>query len=473
MSDLTVSSTHMRAVTRGGALAMLLAGALVALPSAASARTIDLPKRASVVLAGEHRDDLTGSSVGSAGDVNGDGRADVIVGAPLADPSGRRDAGSAHVVFGGGPRGRVRLGRLGARGFRIDGATARPAGQPRRSWRGAGSRVAGAGDVNGDGLDDLLVTGREAVFVVFGKRDSAPVDLTSLGSGGYVVRLGASPSLDEAHVGRGFAVGDVNGDGRADIAVDLYFPFSEQSGTVAVVYGKADAAPVDIDPEQSLAWGRLVHLGDAATDIAAAGDVNGDGLGDLLIGSPGASTRGRLGSGAVFVLYGRRAAGDEIRVAHGRRFDGFETRGPRMAFGFGYSVARFGRGFVAGAPLGPRGRLTGRGGAWIVPRRNARRISLVGSRSRRPTGVCVDVPGDVTGDRRRDVLVLTHGFRGDTVNARLFSSNGRHTMTYRGLRNGHDAHSEASGAGDTGGDWRADLIFGSPGANTAYIVISR
>jgi len=65
----------MRAVTRGGALAMLLAGALVALPSAASARTIDLPKRASVVLAGEHRDDLTGSSVGSAGDVNGDGRA--------------------------------------------------------------------------------------------------------------------------------------------------------------------------------------------------------------------------------------------------------------------------------------------------------------------------------------------------------------------------------------------------------------
>jgi hypothetical protein len=117
--------------------------------------------------------------------------------------------------------------------------------------------------------------------------------------------------------------------------------------------------------------------------------------------------------------------------------------------------------------------LSGRGGAWIVPRRGARPLGPLGPRSRRPAGVSVDVPGDVNGDGRRDVLVLTHGFRGRSTEARLFSASARHTATYRGLRNSRAAHSAAAGAGNTGGNRRADLIFGSPGANSAYIVISR
>src|SRR5436189_18609 len=130
------------------------AGGAVAPPPARAARTVDV-RAASLVLVGERRGDLAGASVASAGDVNGDG---------------------------------------------------------------------GAGDVNGDGLDDLLVSGRtagvsgsrpSAVFVVFGKRDTARVDLAALRAGGYALTADG----DFVTVLAGRAVGDVNGDGRADVGV--------------------------------------------------------------------------------------------------------------------------------------------------------------------------------------------------------------------------------------------------------------
>ena len=102
----------------GWRTALVIALALATVPAAAAARalsTIDVRAHAALVLTGEHRSDLAGASVAAAGDVNGDGRDDVIVGAPLADPRGRHDAGSAYVVFGA-TRGRVRLGALGAEG---------------------------------------------------------------------------------------------------------------------------------------------------------------------------------------------------------------------------------------------------------------------------------------------------------------------------------------------------------------------
>ncbi len=69
--------------------------------------------------------DQSGYSVASAGDVNGDGRADVIVGAPYADPSSGNDAGSSYVIYGAASPSNVNLALpLGSSGFRIDGAAA-------------------------------------------------------------------------------------------------------------------------------------------------------------------------------------------------------------------------------------------------------------------------------------------------------------------------------------------------------------
>ncbi len=92
-----------------------------------------------------------------AGDVNGDGFDDLLIGALSADPNGT-DSGAAYVVFGGasvGSTGTIALGSLnGSKGFRLTGVAA---------LNQAGRAVSGAGDVNGDGFDDLLIGAPQAV----------------------------------------------------------------------------------------------------------------------------------------------------------------------------------------------------------------------------------------------------------------------------------------------------------------------
>jgi hypothetical protein len=110
--------------------------------------TVDLLTQANVTLNGAATGDESGWSVASAGDVNGDGLADVIVGAPTADPSLASDAGSSYVIYGTASPSDVNLASLGSGGFRIDGAVAGDL---------SGHSVASAGDVNGDGRADVIV----------------------------------------------------------------------------------------------------------------------------------------------------------------------------------------------------------------------------------------------------------------------------------------------------------------------------
>ncbi|MEA2220360.1 MAG: hypothetical protein QOJ35_2986 [Solirubrobacteraceae bacterium] len=454
--------------------------------AAAAARTVFIPERASLVITGAQRTDLAGASVAAAGDVNGDGKADVIVGAPLADPAGRVDAGAAYVVFGGGRRGRLNLRALGARGFPIIGASKRhqhipihddARSLPRRA--GAGAVVAGAGDVNGDGLDDLLVSARSpssaglaqprAVVVVFGKRDRAAVDLEALGAGGFPIVTDENlVSLSSGH-----AAGDVNGDGLADIALTLGVFGSEDNGDAAVVFGKADGAPVDlsgfaVEPTWGL-WLVGAHGDTLGSSIANAGDVNGDGLGDVLIGADGAGSRTRCCDGAVFVVYGRRSPGTII-IRSGEPFAGLEIAAPMPGGGFGASVARLGRGFVAGAPGNVLAKPTGPGAVFVIRTPGAPAIRLAGPRRGGPIGYGVSVPGDVDGDGRADVLASGHRPSSRVQSALLFSGTGARIATYTGLRNTITTRADAVGAGDTNADGRPDLLFGSPGANSAYLL---
>ena len=135
---------------------------------------------AALTISGAHAHARVGSAIAGAGDVNGDGVPDMIVGEPSAGSAG---AGAAYVVFGSRDGGGVNLGEIGPRGFRIDG--------PGLHAR-AGYAVAGAGDVNGDGLADVIVgapfsdpNGTESgrAYVVFGKEDTAPVALVDVEAG--------------------------------------------------------------------------------------------------------------------------------------------------------------------------------------------------------------------------------------------------------------------------------------------------
>ena len=119
-----------------------------------------------------------GTSVSGAGDVNGDGFADLIVGAP------NYGVGNSYVVFGRTDTAAVDLSPLAPNsgGFIITGVSPGDRG---------GNSVSAAGDVNGDGLADLIVgaSGIDSSYVVFGKADAAGINLSAVeaGTGGFAI----------------------------------------------------------------------------------------------------------------------------------------------------------------------------------------------------------------------------------------------------------------------------------------------
>ena len=193
--------------------------------------------------------DKTGFSVSGAGDINNDGFDDVIVGVPHSYDDAY--SGASVVVFGKatGFSATLALSSLdGSNGFRLNGVTGGEA---------AGLSVSGAGDFNGDGFDDLLigaplsdVLGHDAGFsyVVFGKASgfSAVLELSGLdGSNGF--RL--DPPTNNLTGWSVSNAGDVNGDGFDDVIVGAPYatPNGDKSGSSYIVFGQASGFSATLD----------------------------------------------------------------------------------------------------------------------------------------------------------------------------------------------------------------------------------
>jgi hypothetical protein len=250
-------------------------------------------------------DSLTGFDVSNAGDVNHDGTPDAIIGAPHTDFTGT-DAGSAYVVFGKPNTVAVNLRTLGNSGYRIDGEGAGDL---------AGSSVALAGDVNGDGTKDALIgapwagdTVTGAAYLVHGKNSSATVSLAALGQRGY--RLQSTPP-DDYLGGEVAGAGDFNDDGRPDLLIgaELSSPYNRRrAGSAYVVYGQSGTAPVDLT---SLGTAGL-RIDGAARNVVAGSSVAGEGdfdhnsvsSADVFVGAPDTSANQRDLSGSVYVIHG-------------------------------------------------------------------------------------------------------------------------------------------------------------------------
>jgi hypothetical protein len=429
------------AVALGAALAERPAQAADGVARLAAPGQIDLSDIAAgnggFVINGECAYDLSGLSVASAGDVNGDGLADLIVGAPDGDTATRRGAGRSYVVFGKTGTTATDLTDIaaGRGGFVING---------RFESEASGFGVAGAGDVNGDGLADLIVgvddvglNKRSASgYVVFGKTDTAAVDLSAVvaGSGGFVIDGRHVDADDSRSVS---SAGDVNGDGLSDLIVGGLFFKRDRS---YVVFGKTGTTAVDLCSIAAGSGGFVINdegSGGRSSghEVASAGDVNGDGLSDLIVGVAayvGCPTA-RTYAGCSYVVFGKTDTSaielSDISAGNG----GFVIKGQCEHDYSGSTVA--GAGDVNGDGFADV--IVGAPGGYYTGLRRSSGHSYV-----------------VFGKTGTDPV----GLGGIAAGSGGFVIDGRYLVEYTG--------SSVAGAGDINSDGLADLIVGAPHSGT-------
>ncbi|MCC5665153.1 hypothetical protein LC653_14820 [Nostoc sp. CHAB 5784] len=260
----------------------------------------------------------SGISVSNAGDINNDGIDDLIIGAYYASPNGNPGAGQSYVVFGGtnlGSGGSLNLSDLnGTNGFFINGIAA---------YDYSGRSVSNGGDINGDGLDDLIIGAYYAgedtskagqSYVVFGG--------TNLGSGG-------SLNLSDLNGTNGFIIngidggdssgglvsngGDINGDGLDDLIIVASVASRSgvgYAGQSYVVFGGTNLGSggslnlSDLNGTNGFIINGIAPYDFSGTLVSNAGDINNDGIDDLIIGAPFASRSGVGYAGQSYVVFG-------------------------------------------------------------------------------------------------------------------------------------------------------------------------
>ncbi len=373
---------------------------------------------------------LLGMAVGGGGDFNGDGYDDVVAGGP---GSARALQPGAVVVFYGsaaGPHAHYDWLRYGP-----------------TEDEGYGTGVASAGDVNGDGYDDLIFTGSYTshpleVLVYLG---------SATGLGATPVRTYSFPNSDTTWPAPATSAGDVNGDGFADVIIGQrrYSSSAARQGKALVYHGGVNG------PAAAPGW---VATGAAANDnlgfsVASAGDVDGDGYSDVVVGTRtqarlyrGSSTGLRLTPSwtapmqpviGTYDTYGEVASAGDV---NGDGYDDVLVGSPGAG-----AVATVALYFGSAAGLNPAP-------AWTLAENSG--IS----------GCSVDGAGDVNADGYGDFVVGGCDFDGA---AHLFLGSASvpsqaPAWSIKGAT-GAFLGRAVRGAGDVNGDGRDDVIVGAPG----------
>ena len=379
--------------------------------------------------------DGAGFSIQSAGDVNGDGLADIIIGAPYANPNGN-DSGAAYVVFGktGGLSATVELSALsGSDGFVIRGAAA---------GNRFGHSVGGAGDVNNDGFGDVIVGAiaatpngalSGAAYVVFGAASSGPfVEVSGLvGTNGFSM-IGAAAGDQAGDSVSG--LGDVNGDGFDDVGIgasgnDIY---NSNAGAAYVVFGNSTFGATISLASLSGPDGAMI-VGANANDflggsVSSAGDVNKDGMPDIIVGATG-SDIGGVDSGAAYVILGSPTFPSLIDVS---------------SLSGGLTIAGAAAGSLAGYSVSAAGDINGDSYGDVI----------------------IGAPfGFSSGNAGASYVVLGSQALGGTV--QLNNLNGFNGFKIQSQSGTEHFGTRVSAAGDVNFDGTADLIAGANGADTS------
>lgn len=472
----------------------------------------ELPESYGVLLQANDVTVRSSLAVSAAGDVNGDGIDDILVGDKFASSNGI-SSGATYVVFGSedGLPSIVNLTNLdGSNGFVLNGIDGNDQ---------SGFAISAAGDVNGDGVDDILIGAPSAgpngnarsgeAYVVFGSADGfdGSIDLSSLnGSNGFV--LNGVDTNDKA----GSAVtaaGDVNGDGIDDIVISATGATvngERSAGESYVVFGSADGFDANFDLgalDGSNGFklegsGRYTSTGFSVS----AGDVNGDGINDILIGAPSAGPTDDRYAGETYVAFGSSDGfADTISLDSLDGSNGFVINGANGSDRAGWSVASAGdvnndgvEDFAIGAATASPGDISNAGATHIVfgsaelsgasfdleALDGSNGFTIVGLNEYGQFGSSVSSAGDINGDGIDDILIGAPGgepgesyvvFGSEEAFDDFFdlsTLDGSNGFVLKGQIDEYKLASSVSSAGDVNGDGFDDILVG--GAQSGYIV---
>jgi hypothetical protein len=398
-----------------------------------------------------------GVSVSTAGDVNGDGYSDIIVGAPLYD-NGQANEGMTY-VFNGSREG--------------TSLPARWIAECDQAGSQFGFSVSTAGDVNGDGYSDVIVG---ALYYDNGQTDEGGAFVYHGSASGLSATANWTAEGNQILAAYGFSVstaGDVNGDGYSDVIVGApyYYNGQYEEGRAFVYYGSASGLSITSN------WTAESDQGSArfGNAVSTAGDVNGDGYSDVIVGSPWYDN-GQTNEGKVYVYHGS-ATGLSATA-------NWTAESNQASAQFGYSVSTAGdvngdgySDVIIGADLYDNGQ-TDEGSAFVYHGSASGLPATVNwtaesNQASAHFGVSVSTAGDVNGDGYSDVILgASYYDNGQTDEGKVYVYHGSASglsaspsWTAESDQPGEQFGSSVCTAGDVNGDGYSDVIVGAPYAD--------